>query len=488
MQGVPFMKKVLLLVLLVSSWNAEAKEICTLAQTILKPAKNNRCYDQLIAKTKNVDDRKWLMNIRDQWKPAKGLQMNLLLGGFELQRGKKKVGKFQFISMNPLIMIWKDKLMIGKKSDEKSISKKILALLNDASTATYIYQSLFPSANAAPEGTSDEEQVNLTIMYSLGNDQAMMTAMDHMANKSSGSNNLPKSLHGEKISAQCTSLGVKDLKWPVKRGQQEKVINITQTGGNEDTGEIELQIKGVIDDVELASTYKFSEKFNPCLDVISEELDRKYCQDAWVEFFEKNPEIYKKFNASTDTGIASCDIFEDNVNKAWNMVFDEKRSIFTPELVACRRFFIRRFAAYSSTSDSSISVCADEPCTKKVSIDQYRFEKYRNFVGEDDKITCTPDGGCDLPSEVRLKIPYAKLQEALALQKATKEPAANNTVLKALKDDSTMIDIRRYAQGAALLSDCCKSEPCRKAALANRNIDLKAPETTPAGMANPTDK
>ena len=165
------------------SFSVQAKELCTLAQIILKPAKNNVCFDRLITQTKNANDRKWLLDLKNNWNPSPNMQIHLIAAGAEFFDGKTFIGSFQWLSMNPPILSINGVMKVGEKSDEKSIAAIVQKLFNEKTTAQFLYQSFVPSADAQDKDSSRIR--DLTTLFTLVYSPDPKTAEELFSNRNS---------------------------------------------------------------------------------------------------------------------------------------------------------------------------------------------------------------------------------------------------------------------------------------------------------------
>lgn len=414
------MKKLVFLIVLTSCWNAEAKELCTLAQTILKPAKNNVCYDGLIAKTKNADDRKWLLNLRDSWKPSPELKLNLITNGYELYSGKNKMGIAQWVTVNPLVLYWNGKFLVGKKSSEKSITKRIQKLFKNKTTAAYLYEAFFPIAAADDEKEKikallnstkidEEEQIKVLSLFALGDNNNALSAADLATTEDrEAKDHLPYLNKDAHIDANCTPENwVRTLQWKYKLDGKEKIAVIQQKGPKE------FEMENVVDGQKISVTYQPNDKHIPCIDTFSSEMDEKYCAPAWQEFFKINPKLKEKW-ATSGTVNLSCSIYKGDI-------VHEILEVRAEDQETCLQFFKKKFNMHSAQNTVDIKICDDADCTKKVSASQA--------------------GGLDS-----------------ILKLATMEA-----------------HIKRFAEGALLLNEVCKDKELSDEIFRTREINLVRP-------------
>jgi len=423
------MKKLLFLIVLTSGWNAEAKELCTLAQTILKPAKNNACYDGLIAKTKNADDRKWLLNLRDSWKPSPNLKLNFIANGYELYSGKNKVGIAQWVTVNPLVLYWNGQFLVGKKTSEKSITKRIQQLFKRKTTAAYLYEAFFPTAAANEERKKiqallettkiDEvEQQKVITLYALGNNESALSAEDLATTEDQGErDHLPYLNKDARIDANCTTENwIRTLQWRYNFNGKEKTAVIQQKGP------FEFEMENVVDGQKISVTYQPSDEHIPCIEEESFEMAEKYCAPAWQEFFKLNPKLKEKW-ASSNTVDFNCSIYQgDVVNEVLGTRAEDEET--------CRKFFMKKFKMHSKQDTVDVKICGNAECTQKHSA-----------------------------------------MELIALDKSEK-----NKSIEAFLESATMgAHIKRFAEGALILGEVCKDKELRAKIFRTREINLVSP-------------
>ena len=470
-----------ILVIVVLPTISQAKEMCTLAQTILAPAKNNRCFDQLVSYTTNIDDRKWLLSKKANWNPPKDFKIIRIVNGAQFYRGEENIGGFQWLSMNPPVLYWNNEMKIGKKSNEQSISKILHSLLHDESTGSYVYQSFLPQANAKSEDASLAEEIAtiFTIGFAGGEKYGMGllsgTAADVMKSKSDVRHSF--FIYGELQSTMnCSKSGIQNFKQPLlKMGDytppNEKDPLDTRTyykPGDEMTEGIktinqksknEFEVLGLLPNKKVYLTYLKPAKSH-CTTTISTESDTKYCEKAWADFFKANSRLEQEFRKS-DYASFDCEAFKDEGKKS------------------CYLFFEKKFPTYSTESaDIKIEICEDDSCLKRVNIEELNFGEYKKFLSTHNLSAKCDINGCELPEGVK-SLPDLKLRkQGMQLQKQTVKIGGGSTERTYFLDRKPLLT--HMIQSAALLGECCKSEECKKAAFDQHNIKLENLDGKPA--------
>ncbi len=459
----------------------QAKEMCTLAQTILAPAKNNRCFDQLVSYTTNPNDRKWLLNKKATWNPPKDFRIVRVVNGALFYRGEENIGGFQWLSMNPPVLYWNNEMKIGKKSNEKSISKILHSLLHDESTGSYVYQSFLPQAEAksANEELNEEIATIFTIGFIGGEKQAMGllsgTATEIMKSK----NDIRHSLFiyvELQSKMNCSKVGVQNFQQPLLKigdytPENEKDPLDTRTyykPGDEMTEGIktinqksknEFEVLGLLPNKKVYLTYLKPTKSH-CTTTISTETDAKYCEKAWKDFFKINSRLEQEFRKS-DYASFDCEAFKDEGKKY------------------CYLYFEKKFPTYSAESaDIKIEICEDDSCLKRTDIEELNFGEYKKFLKTHNLTAKCDINGCELPEGVKALADLQLRKQGMLLQKQTVKIGGGSTERTYFLDRKPLIT--HMIQSAALLGECCKSEECKKAAFDQHNIKLENSDGKPA--------
>lgn len=478
------------------SFSAQAKEFCTMAQIMLKPAKNNICFDRLVSQTKNAEDRKWLLNLKNSWNPSPQLQIHVIAAGAEFYDGDKFIGSFQWLSMNPPILSINGVMKVGENGDEKSIVAIVQKLFNEKTTAQFLYQSLLPDAQAQDNNT--EKMQKLTILFSIMQNSDPKTA-EELFSKAAGNFALlfmPDMTWWQKyimnLPLKCTADGVQGVPFQL---DQDREISISQKSSNQ------FIIDGLVPGKKMIAAYKpLPQKVgNPCMVITSKEMDEKFCQPGWEEFFKSYPKARAKYAALTPgpSALLDCVAFQPDY-----------------ELVeACGAFWFKQAEKYehyltatvfpNPEPNMKVYECLDEQCknasaikdgelleralgekTKKkleaahnaeiqiLKADYIKFLKAKGIQQADD--VCS-DNQCVLPKLDNLSIKDQR--EARALFQKLSQTQAKADATKAAVLNTEVIG---YAvTGTKLLGECCKSDACRANAQKHLSIELeKAKNTT----------
>jgi len=139
----------LILNLLISSISMLAHaDSCTLEKVILLPASQNTCYEKLIEHTQNAEDKKWLLNMRSQWNPPKNMMIKGVYGGLEVFLGAKHIGGFQWLSLNPRVLLWNGQIKTLRSEASASVTRSLADLLDAAPISGPLWRTLLPEAYA----------------------------------------------------------------------------------------------------------------------------------------------------------------------------------------------------------------------------------------------------------------------------------------------------------------------------------------------------
>lgn len=474
----------IVLALMPLMWNAEAKETCTLSKTLFAPAKNNRCFDQLVADTKNADDRKWLLEIKNNWKPANEMNAQAIVGGYNFYEGKKFIGSFQWMSISPPILYTNGEIKIGQKNTNPSLVKTIQSLLHNKSTAAYFYQSMIPTAEAQQDQLSEA----YITLFSLYDKEKSISAKDLMSEPWYHREHLPIPKEGYiwdgTLTFNCTPEGVENVEFKRVYGKEkyvdgtEKKFTVTQKSKNE------FVISGILGNEKVLVTYRPNDKEIPCSNGPSFANSDTLCKKAWDEFFAQNPDIHKTFKLS-NVSLPNC--------ARWPVPFNSE------EISRCNEFFNKKFEIYTQGkaedkeySPMKYSYCANADCSKAIEFKHTRTDRYIAFMkkrGYDVKCQWVEPkreaahNDCDLPDEARLKLTEQDRIEALKLLDQINSYTELEEIIHDLQTDSVRHNytediVNNAVQGTALIGNCCKDPKCRDAAKKNQNLILK-PATAP---------
>lgn len=472
------MNKWLLIISIFSfSQHLAAKEMCTLARTMLAPAKNNRCFDQLISMTKNVHDRKWLLSIKNSWNPPKNLQMNLQGAGFQLYQGSKKVGEFQWLSFQPAIFSFNGKMKVANENVRKPFSQVIPQLLHGSSKAAAVFEAFFPSSYAADDADLTEKMAVIfsTDFYRDYRDKCGTecgTATEIMSSGYGWASYLVSTWKEKASQIKCTAQGVENIQQPlfdveeIYRNQQDSkydedakpsddskqsyesyilkrpLITINQVSKNE------YEIVNLIRDSKkkVYATYLPSKNVL-CTYAMSQALDEKYCDKAWNDFFKTEKGLEEEFRNS-DYAHFDCNAFSvEQKNK-------------------CLNFFKKRFEKYDTEAEAELKICSDEACTSKIPLNEINYVEYRKFLNDHKLTTECGEMGCKLPEEIKKLVDLKQRKQGMLLQQETVK-AGTSTTTRIFLDNNTY-SIRYMLQTAKLMSECCKSSECIDVAFRNK--------------------
>ena len=487
-------KSILISVSLFLSFAANGKELCTLAQIMLKPAKDNICFDRLITRTQNANDRKWLLNLKNIWNPSPKLQIQTIAGGAEFFDGKTFIGSFQWLSMNPPILSINGVLKVGEKTDEKSIVAIVQNLFNEKTSAQFLYQSLLPAAEAQDKNATTMQQ--LTILFTLLDN--VPKTVDEVFSKSDKKIEqlfMPSMAWWQKyimnIPLKCTTDGVQGVPFQL---DQDRKISISQKGSNQ------FIIEGLTPEKMIAAYKPIPQlKGNPCLLITSKETDEKFCQPGWEEFFKNNPKARAKYAATTPgpSVLLDCLTFYPDYQ------LSESCSIFWLQQGEKYEHYSPAIAVSGNEINLKIYECKDDQCKNASAVNegelfdralgekarkqleaehkaeiQILIAGYIKFLNEkgiqraDD--VCSEDS-CILPKLDSLSIKDQREARAL-FQKLDQTRAKENATREAFLKTAIM---GFAVTGTKLLGECCKSDKCIAYAKSNYSIELeKSKETT----------
>lgn len=486
-------RSILTIALLSLSLSAQGKELCTIAQIMLKPAKNNVCFDRLITQTQNANDRKWLLNLKNTWNPSPKMQIRRIAGGAEFYDGKIFIGSFQWLSMDPPILSINGQLKVGEKSDEKSIAAIVQKLFNEQSTAQFLYQSLMPQAEAQDKNSEKIKQ--LTILFSIFG-QDSKTAEELLSKKDRVLDIIYSSImtlwqkYVWNMPLKCNADGVQSV--PIQFDGDRK-FTLSQGKNNQ------FIIEGLASK-KLIATYEQvpQGERNPCLMITSKETDEKYCQPGWEEFFEKFPDARKKYYLKSPTPNVVLDCFAflpdeklaDNCAEFW-MQQDEKYEHYAQATMLP-----------NPISNMNLYECVDDDCKKTVNLSDSQI--LERVLGEKRIAEIKTTNAKQIKEKVAAYIKFLKekgisraddvcSEEACVLPKldslSVKDQREARRIFQDLQKSDlakTMIKETLYnvealgmiVTGAKLLGECCKSDACRAHAKNNYSIELnKAKET-----------
>lgn len=404
---------------------AQAAEYCTFAKIYLTAAKSNPCFSQLITNTKNADDRKWLLKMQNTWNPPADLVVNFVPGGLEMYQGSKHIGGFQWVTIDPPILYWNGEFKVGEKTTETSMVKIIQNLLHSKTTATYIYQSVLPQANARDD--ADQNLESLATLYSLNKAQFHnpKNAEETMSRRDKFIKGLYMPpvvdlLHSlvTGLPVQCTKTGVEKLDFSAYK-EWGFILNTN------DRDETIINTKGNSKKFRIKYSSHIKNKSDLCILNASKEMDQRYCQPLWKEFFAKYPQ-------------------------AETILSKNKRPL---KQVDCVELL-------DATNDHSLA----RACTK--------FWLVQN---EQIKVS-------ELPQPENREVRKSNLEYFLCEDDNCnkQKPMDRKTILETFKivSDENLSLMDFATAGAHLLGDCCNSVKCRINAFRNYDIDLKsAPKT-----------
>lgn len=409
-----------------------ASDYCTLAKTLLAPAKNNPCFDQLLTKAKNGDDRKWLLEQARTWSPPSDLTLVLLPSGFAAYLGAKPIGKMQWLRRDPAVLYWNGKikmLPLGVKPSA-SISKTLQLLTQDQTEARFDF-SVFPQAFA--QSTNTNLMTKVATFFTLG--FAATTAADFMASSDSLTNIFPEVgrlqsfLGGHEV--QCSKNGVQNLEFPLKNG---RVLRLNSTA------EDEFNIEGLSAGLVLHARYNptpIGQDSLVCLSVFSAGSDSKTCQPLWDEFVAANPAAQEQLKKNPQIGL-NCQSFPPAVQQRclrfWEGKVEALRNYRPPQ------------AFKTQNKTLYLSACTDASCSQMKPLD--RVEQLGGLV---------EPSGPSSESELQLGKTGVSIQQGFMVTKL----------------------VEQAVMGARVLAECCKTKECRDVAYQKRSLKLIPATETP---------
>ncbi|MGZ3722577.1 MAG: hypothetical protein ACXVA9_06585, partial [Bdellovibrionales bacterium] len=145
---------------------AKAGDECSFEKTVLSPAAKNPCFQKLVEKAMDLEDRKWLMYLSRSWNPDPSLKVAMVPGGIVVFKKDKKILDARWIYANPLVLVWNEKVIISAgELKTKSVFKFLNEFIDQPSSHATNF-TLFPEA-FAKEPSDDEVVKDLFTLYTF---------------------------------------------------------------------------------------------------------------------------------------------------------------------------------------------------------------------------------------------------------------------------------------------------------------------------------
>lgn len=157
----------------VSSLVLAETRVCSVVDTILRPANNSPCFARLAEKLKNEEDRAWLLKLTRTWSPPANLIIRNVPGGFQLYQNNKIRLDARWVQTNPPILYWNGQIKIGNAQANGSLRKLIHSLVAGQETANF---DIFLQNAYASEATGEGDVDFLTLFTTEFGDRPMDAA------------------------------------------------------------------------------------------------------------------------------------------------------------------------------------------------------------------------------------------------------------------------------------------------------------------------
>ena len=452
-----------------------AAPLCTFARTYLAPANHNPCFERLMTRAKTKADRQWLMKTARTWSPPKNLVVNEVPGGFTLERGARRLGSVQWISVDPPVIYLNGQFKSASPPADHATSTLVHQLFANARTAQEL--SLWPRAYAADsEGALMEQMTTLFSLGDLPSTAEEYIAGPHHAVTFPQVGVLKAWTTGERVT--CGANGVDNLSLPFGTDELMRASGKSASYTLRALGKSEFLADGVVPGKKVVIKVDPGTPRLPCLESGASDQDEKYCTPAWTKFFGQNPKLRQTYDRSGAVR-PDCPTLGPE---------GEARCL------AFWRDWSRQFRNYSDVGATRISLCQDDACKarqpmtlkdlgEQTTAAPERETKTQRFAESrqrevDAYVAFLKDNGIESADTACLEL---KCREPVGVELLSEDKRAEARRLKPRPinetDDGVVVQsiLQRGAMGAVVLSECCADKKCRDVAFSRLGLNLSAP-------------
>ncbi|MAV92175.1 MAG: hypothetical protein CL676_12210 [Bdellovibrionaceae bacterium] len=466
----------------------QARPLCTFGETFLKPGKNNVCLQKLNVKAKSKEDRVLLRKMISRWNPPKDLLVQLVSGGFMAFRGSQKIAHAVWIQKKPLTLYWNGSIrMIPQPM--KSVKKTVDALLNQKVSWLEVLH-LLPEAQA--QNSNEQLGKDLLVYFMFkdmdsGDDAAgAVKALPENEDRPYFPNQTAWEKWVKGSTVQCTEKGVQNLVYKLPDG---KSLSLTAMGRGE------FIATGLVPGKKVRINYAPSQVGAPCLLAFKEKIDQKYCQPAWQRLFAQEPSMQKEYMEGNASYLSCSSFSEENKRKCEDFWREAGKQFVT--------FQDAHLDMSHQRGNAEMFLCEDEDCKVQRKLDQ--VDEFQKLITTDKEIADRKEYFEKQKQESRAAlVEYLKkagvkgADQACRKQECTFPAATSMLKLEQISEAKDLLarangefdpnrslkgfnftqNISHAVQGATVLSECCKSDSCRKSVWKSRSLRLESGKAT----------